>query len=322
MLTYDLKVGYSCNNKCLHCVIADSKNDIEHIGLPVDLNTEECLELINDASKIGAQKIILTGGEITLRNDFTLLLSKCVELNMCVGLQTNGRMLTNKDILNAISSVNDITCIIAIHGSDSNVHDSITQRNGSFDETISGISSIINIHKKVIGKVVISKINMNQLSSIVKLLSSLGVNHVNFAYPHVQGGARANFEAVVPRYSELRVYLYQTIQTAIEYNVKIEFEAIPFCIIPKYPMLVGELQYLKSNKTVFTQVRESTEDWNDIRIKIKQKSPKCQNCFYNEICEGPWSEYILYFGDDDILPISFSNDEKAQLIKIISQIKG
>ena len=26
MLTYDLKVGYACNNKCKHCVIDDSKD--------------------------------------------------------------------------------------------------------------------------------------------------------------------------------------------------------------------------------------------------------------------------------------------------------
>ena len=50
MLTYDLKVGYSCNNRCKHCVIDDSKDKLIEQHCNVDLSTQECINQIDDAS--------------------------------------------------------------------------------------------------------------------------------------------------------------------------------------------------------------------------------------------------------------------------------
>ena len=49
MFSYDLKVGYSCNNKCKHCVIDDSKDRLVERKKSIDLSTEECFSLINQA---------------------------------------------------------------------------------------------------------------------------------------------------------------------------------------------------------------------------------------------------------------------------------
>ena len=74
MLTYDLKVGYSCNNRCKHCVIEDSKDKLVSQNTTVDLSTDECLKQIEFAFEKGAQYIVLTGGEVTIRKDFKMLI--------------------------------------------------------------------------------------------------------------------------------------------------------------------------------------------------------------------------------------------------------
>ena len=76
MRSYDLKVGYSCNNRCKHCVIDDSKDKLIERKENIDLTTEECIFLINKAVDLGTKYIVLTGGEVSIRKDFPDLLRK------------------------------------------------------------------------------------------------------------------------------------------------------------------------------------------------------------------------------------------------------
>jgi len=306
MLSYDLKVGYSCNNKCQHCVIADSKDKLLLKKKRANLSTSECLDLIDTACKQEISSIILTGGEITIRKDFGVIVNRCVEHKLLISIQTNGRKLASPNIIDIVKDIDKIRFIIALHGAINITHDLITQINGSFEESCQGIKAMISLGKHVILKVVISKINQNELSNIVSIADELGVQYINFAFPHGQGKARKNFDKIIPTYLSLQDELERTISLAKEKNIRIEFEAIPFCIIPKHLKLVGELQYSR-NKTICTQVKEETFDWNEVRVSIKKKGKNCHKCIFDNLCEGPWQEYIKAFGDNELLPIIASN---------------
>ncbi|MBC9784303.1 radical SAM protein [Heliobacterium chlorum] len=321
MLTFDLKVGYSCNNDCKHCVIADSRDKLINLGKSIDLTTAECVEQIEQAASNGAKNIVLTGGEVTIRNDLLSLLNKSKDLGLGIRMQTNGRLLSNLSLIESVKAIQDIHFIVALHGPDATTHDSITQRAGSFEETVQGITSMTGIEKKVIGKMVISKMNKNQLTEVLILLNDLGVKHVCLAFPHGQGGARVNFDELIPRYSDIADELKKAIQKAEELKMSIEFEAIPFCIIPNYPYLVGELQYLGEGGTFFAQVHEEILEWNCVRLAIKKKTEKCEACFYAPLCEGPWEEYIDRFGDADLSPVVAAAEEKEKLQYLLAQIK-
>ena len=65
----DIKVGYSCNNDCIHCVIAGKRRDIIRSSKKPDRTTEEVFEEIRQAKKNGVSRVVLTGGEITIRSD-------------------------------------------------------------------------------------------------------------------------------------------------------------------------------------------------------------------------------------------------------------
>lgn len=243
MLTYDLKVGYSCNNRCKHCVIDDSKDKLIEQHCNVDLSTQECINQIDDALKEGIENIVLTGGEVTIRKDFPTLIEKCTSHSLDITIQTNGRKLSDERIIDAVKDVDKIRFLIALHGDNAETHDTITQVKGSFEETCQGIKKMSELGKLIVLKIVISKFNAKELPGIVKLADELGVKYICFAFPHGQGAARKNFEEVIPQYSFLKPILFELITEAKNRNVNIEFEAIPFCIIPYAMQLVGELKY-------------------------------------------------------------------------------
>lgn len=313
MLTYDLKVGYSCNNRCKHCVIEDSKDKLTERRISVDLTTDECLEQIQYAFNQGAQYIVLTGGEVTIRRDFPLLIKACADKGLNITIQTNGRRLACPEVSDAICGYDKIQCVVALHGDSATTHDKITQVEGSFKQTCDGIKHISSHGKNVILKIVISKINMNELLGIVTLASEIGVKYACFAFPHGQGAARKNFDTIIPSYSELKPILKELINRAKELGIILEFEAIPFCIIPYAMQLVGELKYL-SGETICTQVKEKTFNWDDVRTEIKRKSERCQLCDMNSICEGIWSEYAITFGTEELLPIKLPDRYRERIL--------
>lgn len=318
MLTYDLKVGYGCNNRCKHCVIDDSKDKLVEKHTNIDLTTEECMMQIDIAIDKGISCIVLTGGEVTIRHDFSDLIKKCCENNLNITIQTNGRNLASPEIIDTIKDIDKIRFVIALHGETAEIHDSITQIHGSFNETCDGIRKMCELNKLVVLKVVISKINARELPGIVKVASKLGVKYFCFAFPHGQGAARKNFKEVMPRYNELQSILYELIQTAKNEKVNIEFEAIPFCIIPNNMDLVGELKYFDGD-TICTQVKEETFKWGELRRSIKRKSDMCNKCDMTEFCEGPWAEYIEAFGVNEFKPIIFPLKYRKQIIHNIQR---
>lgn len=309
MITYDLKVGYSCNNRCRHCVIEDSKDKLNSQAISVDLTTDECLEQIDYAAKKGAKFIVLTGGEVTIRKDFPVLMKACADRGLDITIQTNGRRLAKSSVSEAVCNYEKVRCVVALHGATSQTHDYITQVKGSFDETCVGIKHMCDRGKLIVLKIVISKLNMHELSGIIDVAAKLGVKYACFAFPHGQGAARKNFDQVMPTYTELKPILKELVTNAKAHGVNIEFEAVPFCIIPYAMQLVGELKYLEGN-TFCTQVKEDEFDWGEVRKSIKSKSPRCKDCDMSKVCEGVWSEYAEAFGTDELQPIALPAHQK------------
>lgn len=106
----DIKVGYLCNNRCLHCAIGDMKRDLEQDGVSTDLTTEQVFQLLEQQSK-DADGCVLTGGEITLRKDCAQLINKAISLCESVQIQTNGRRITQQ-LIDSICDLKNVTLLL------------------------------------------------------------------------------------------------------------------------------------------------------------------------------------------------------------------
>ena len=126
----DIKVGYTCNNNCIHCVIKPNVMGMNKEGSKLDLTTEEVKANIEDALKMGVKDIVLTGGEMTMRDDFLELIQfledKVAEYGLCpcISLQTNGRELGRYvEFINGTTL--DFNYVIALHSSKEELHNKI-----------------------------------------------------------------------------------------------------------------------------------------------------------------------------------------------------
>jgi MoaA/NifB/PqqE/SkfB family radical SAM enzyme len=301
----DLKLGYSCNNNCIHCVIADNRKFAkEKIGR-FNRTTSECKKELSDSRKNDYSQVIITGGEPTIRKDLIEILSYAKSLGYFIHMQTNGRMFYDKEYTKLLTKFN-ISYTIALHGNNETIHDQITRVPSSFKQTIKGIENLIYFNQIVAGKVVISKYNYKNLVDIYKLFSKLNVKHINMAFPHALGNARKFFNCVVPRYKSIQPYLNHLIEIKKDRKTNFEFETIPYCILYNPEGLSSE-DRKKGVVTECKQVGDKPVNWSNLRKENKIKFQKCELCKWNSACEGPWKEYVDSYGDEEFEPVLIKN---------------
>ncbi len=303
----DIKLGYSCNNDCIHCVISDFRDIVLQRGMPEDIPTDVYKKELEDSRK-RTESITFTGGEPTIRKDILELVSYARDLGFSISMQTNGRRLKNPDFARALCNIAPINFTIALHGPNAEVHDKITQRKGSFYDTIQGIRNVIEIRgsaSNISGKLVISKVNAPHITDTVRLMISLGFRAINLTFPHACGNARKYFFDVVPRYSEIKTEVLNALHLALREGVSIDTEAIPLCFLPNLEYLAIELLLIQEPYSELKQYGsdEKILDWTKLRTNLKRKFPQCKECRFDSICEGPWMEYPENYGFDEFKPV-------------------
>ncbi|MFC1723568.1 radical SAM protein [Nanoarchaeota archaeon] len=293
----DIKLGYACNNNCLHCVISGQKKDAQKAYGKYDRTTEEFKKELDSAKAKGCDLIVLTGGEPTIRKDIVEIIRYATKIGMKAGMQTNGRAFSIDKFAWMFKDLDVKSYTIALHGP-REVHERITRAKNSFDQTVKGIKNLIRMGKRVNGKIVLSKINMEYLTDIFKIFESLGVKRGNVAFPHAQGNAWDNFHEVVPKYSELKKHLDKAIKYLDETGMKYDFEAIPPCIIEREELCAD----LGKEGALMNQFDGKGErSWTEVRQQAKKKFVECGDCKYDAVCEGVWQEYPAKYGDKEFV---------------------
>jgi len=307
----DVKVGYHCNNKCIHCVVDPVRQKIMDNNSKQNLNTQEVLDLISDAKDNGVNTIVLTGGEITIRKDFKKILTHAADKGLKVNIQTNGRFFSQKQHSEFMVDLPGLFFIIALHGPTAQIHDMITQEKGSFQETVDAIINLREINKEIALKIVISNFNHNNLFETVLFAKNFDVNEFNIVFPHALDFEEKLFKKVVPKYYLLKDEIIQSANFSEKEHFPISFETIPYCICP------DSQAFWKRNCDLLSKAIQNTEsrqnalelekyllNWNEIRPKMKEKWENCIKCVFNLLCEGPWKEYVQYYGHAEFVPIT------------------
>jgi len=318
---FDLKVGYECNNNCIHCVITSHKERLQNNAMPTDLTFLEISSVLENASRQGVSKVVVTGGEPSIRSDLPQILEHLNGLGMHINVQSNGRRLSNPTLLKAIESIPGISFTIALHGPTAALHDQITRKQGSFVETIESIRTLVKLDKRVTLKIVISKPNAKVLSSIFALAEQEGVSGVCLAFPHGMGNALTNFREVIPSYSEIWPELEPILDRASLSTVSIILETFPPCVIGGRFQNIAELMDTPQTSVDYLHVGETVRDWNVDRVSIKTKFSQCEDCLFYAMCEGPWDEYPLIYGNKEFKPVDFSPSLGEDLLIYMSQIQ-
>lgn len=304
---FDLKLGFKCNNNCIHCVVADKRS----AGmLPLD-------EIKNIILKVPeGETIQLTGGEPSIHPQIKEILEFCYIHGHSTVIQTNGTGFANADLLEAcgpyISHIH-----IAIHSFDPGVHDAVVQQKGMWERTIKGFENIISYQRRVKSSLhittqtVLSKVNVPTLHDtfafIQRMLPEVGMS---MTYPHIMGNAWHNRNSIIFRYSDFKEEIQRTLK---DFRSYIFTEAIPPCYLYPYQndVCTAEKDIIDSlhrggTDRIGVDFSDSMKEKNYCFLDLKshRKAPLCRNCVFSSYCIGVWKEYIELFKDQlDLYPV-------------------
>ena len=311
----DIKVGLSCNNACVHCIMEPVKKAQKRSNNGLDADTASVKGLIASAAERGFSHITLTGGEVTVRPDFPELVLFALAQDLTVVIQTNGRQLarpSRRTFLRQVTDPDRVQFVIALHGPDEAIHDAVTCRPGSFRQTLRGIESLRRDGFRVCGKLVISRINLDGIVATLRLLKRLDVDEGVVAFPHAEDFSSQVFHRVVPRYEAVAAVMKAilTADPAI-FPSEISYETIPYCVVRDVRFwrssldLVFLRERLRGSETLIEMsMTGDTIDWSAARGQIKTKPTACRACLLDPLCEGPWLEYVAHFGEGEFQSVT------------------
>ncbi len=162
-----VRVSENCNSHCFMCHFAGTSNAL-------NISDEQYDKLLNHMKKKNYKMIRFTGGEPLLHKNIIEFIKKAKEIGVKASIITNGYLLPL--YVDKLLKVGLDECIISLDGSCSEVHDSLRNFPGCFDNIIKGIKLlkekdiIIRVNTVVSGK------NISDICNIYDLLINLGVD--------------------------------------------------------------------------------------------------------------------------------------------------
>ncbi len=300
MKRVDVKIGFSCNNRCIFCIQGDKRFK------EPDLPYEEIKRRLTKGRRDGANSVVFTGGEPTFRPKLLLnVVRDAKELGYdFIQIQSNGRMFSYLKYCQELIDAGANEFSPALHASLANIHDKLTRAPGSWRQTVTGIENLRELEQYVMTNSVVVKDNFKDIPNLARLLVKLGVNQFQFAFIHINEIIASDeklIKEVVPKMSEAAPYIKEGVRVGIDSGVKVMTEAVPYCFMQGYEKYIAE--NIMPEAHVFDGKLE-IKDYTKYRWdKGKSRGPDCKDCIYFGVCEGPWREYPEIFGWDEFIPI-------------------
>ncbi len=298
----DIKVGFSCNNDCLHCVTADKRKFGDLAGIKI----QEEIAFYRDHTEA---LLVITGGEPTLRPDLPDLVKQARQIGFTrIELQTNGRKLADEKLARSLAEAGLTSALVALHAPRPEIHDQIVKRRGAFSETAAGMRNLIANRVVVRINTVVSKLNLQYLETLVPFLSAHfpEVHMAQLTFPHPNGNAYKNFKLVIPRLGETAQVVLHILRKGLRQEIWFGVEAIPPCHLPGFERHNIDLhprQVAGSDMgSGFPEGRIPL--YSEALRKEKRKGKQCASCSLDSICDGIWKEYAQKFGTEELSPLS------------------
>jgi hypothetical protein len=183
--------------------------------------------------------LYLSGGEPTLHPQFVDVLQYINNHfpNLRIMLLTNGRTLCYDSLPQMLSTINNLSLAISLHGPSAEIHDKITGVPGSFEQACRGIENILRYQKpdrEIEIRVVISKINYKKCGEILSLIRKKfpSINRVAFIFIEIEGHAIDNLKEIGVKFSDFKPILKKMVPALIAFKKAMLYH-FPLCAVPE-----------------------------------------------------------------------------------------
>ncbi|MEW6170010.1 MAG: radical SAM protein [Candidatus Omnitrophota bacterium] len=299
--------NYYCNNNCEYCFGGEktkrknfSLNELEH--MIEDLSSEY-------------REIHFGGGEPTLFKGLEHLIEFSKKRNLSAWLLTNGRRFSYRNFAKEIIDSGLDGMIVCLNSHIAQIHDSLTQRQGSFKETVSGIRNLMALGFKNFDIIlIINRKNYKDLKATAQFLAGEGIGGVAFESLVYVGNAAKNIQTLGVKLKDTAIYIQDALDVLIEKNLKVRITSFPLCLFKS-----RYWKYFINRRYEVLATNFSHADGGCLYHRYKSSglrlSVKCLECRLKTFCAGAWESYYYFYSDEEFRPIkNISNEEILSLV--------
>ena len=162
--------SFRCNLACAHCSVSSSP----WVDTSEDLNTEECLRVVDQMKDLNVRMAILTGGEVLIRPDILTILQALREAGIMAAVETNGLRI-DKPFLDLAKQMQDeglISVAISLDGGTEETHE-LLRGPRSFSRTVRGLRALKEAGVRFSVQCVINNGNIHTIPNLYDLAEEL-----------------------------------------------------------------------------------------------------------------------------------------------------
>ncbi|MCX6802457.1 MAG: radical SAM protein [Candidatus Diapherotrites archaeon] len=282
---------FQCNNDCISCIF--DTRQIKNMGAPF---TKEIKNTIDNVP--AGETLCLTGGEPTLRKDFFEIVQYALKKrpNELLFIVSNGRLFSKKRFAEKFKKLSrqNLRIGIPLYSHDPKIHDLITQRKGSWKETVQGIENLAENGVKVELRILMEALNYKDLKETAEFISRKFQNIerivlINLKY---SGNAFINRGDVFVKCSEVAPFVEEVALILMKKGFEVKLFHFPLCTI----------------RSDFWEMAKGTTK-NTAELAF---AAQCRDCRMKKECPMIWKTYLAIAGGSEFQPIRTASQAKAK----------
>lgn len=291
LLSATFELTYRCSERCIHCYVDD---DCAKAPAP-ELTLAEYREILLQLKDMGCIKLLLTGGEVCLRQDLIDIARYAVELGFLVDVYTNGISMTEAQF-EALCDMKPNSVSFSLYSGDPKVHDAITRVPGSFEKTLKRAMMFKCAGVDTFFKTVVIRQNLDTLDGLFRLGKRLNIEvnpATSIADTH-SGQSAQRFRLDTPELRSralaiLEQYRYVPDPGKRDMDASVCFAGLNCMSIDPYggvhPCLAFTTPVGSVQKTPLRQIWQESEFLKTLRaFRFRDLSPECGECQYRDSC--------------------------------------
>lgn len=277
-----VSIWFGCNNICGICMLPSPKTKLPPIGFD---RFKQVVQSIAGERRV--ENLILSGAEVTTCGQ----LHKYVQFAASLGsfrriqIQTNGRMLSDRDYLERLIDCGVNEFFVSIHGGE-RIHDAITGVRGAFEETAGGFRNLGAFDVNVISNTVLTKKNVDDILPLMSFLAEqkISEHHIWNFFPMESSDSRD----LIVSLDEFAKLLPRAISVVKKAGRPLVLKGFPECLAP------GEPAFFDNRFPIPVLPDSFWKEFNECG----------RACFYKEECKavppcwGLSRAYIIKYGDE------------------------
>ncbi len=179
-----LELTEKCNLSCQHCYVSSSPN----LPLFRRMAHENWLDAIREASALGCKSLQFIGGEPILypRLDELIVAARNEQMDF-VEIYTNGTPLSEKWVRKLRDYEVNVAC--SVYAAEARIHDSVTQKPGSFARTIAALQRLVQSRVPVRVGFIEMSANAGTFDETRRFLAAIGIDDVQHDFERGFGRA-------------------------------------------------------------------------------------------------------------------------------------